>query len=169
MTIGQSEKAMFVVPTSAVPAQFKLFELIGSDYYLNFLDGMSVPEAKEEIATRMEKMGIGERKVNFRLRDWGVSRQRYFGVPIPVWYPVLPSGQADHEHPIYPTRKQLPVDPLSDAPHGFTEEQRGKRGGTRARAGTSCWRFHSSSCCLYFTAITTSTRLMCAWPARRRD
>ena len=41
VTIGQSEKAMFVVPTPNVPAQFKLFELIGSDYYLNFLDGMS--------------------------------------------------------------------------------------------------------------------------------
>ena len=49
-----------------------------------FLDGMSVPEAKQEIASRMEKMGIGERKVNFRLRDWGVSRQRYWGCPIPV-------------------------------------------------------------------------------------
>ena len=54
--------------------------LINSD----FLDGMSVPEAKEEIASRMEKMGIGERRVNFRLRDWGVSRQRYWGCPIPV-------------------------------------------------------------------------------------
>jgi hypothetical protein len=41
VTIGQSEKAMFVVPTPNVPAQFKLFELIGNDYYLNFLDGMS--------------------------------------------------------------------------------------------------------------------------------
>ena len=54
--------------------------LINSD----FLDGMSVPEAKQEVATRMEQMGIGERKVNFRLRDWGVSRQRYWGCPIPV-------------------------------------------------------------------------------------
>jgi leucyl-tRNA synthetase len=54
--------------------------LVNSD----FLDGMSVPEAKEEIARRMEAMGIGERKVNFRLRDWGVSRQRYWGCPIPV-------------------------------------------------------------------------------------
>ncbi|MGE0006344.1 MAG: leucine--tRNA ligase [Parvibaculaceae bacterium] len=49
-----------------------------------FLDGMTVPQAKAEIASRMEAAGIGERKVNYRLRDWGVSRQRYWGCPIPV-------------------------------------------------------------------------------------
>jgi leucyl-tRNA synthetase len=54
--------------------------LINSD----FLNGMTVAEAKEEVARRMEEMGIGERKVNYRLRDWGVSRQRYWGCPIPV-------------------------------------------------------------------------------------
>jgi leucyl-tRNA synthetase len=54
--------------------------LINSD----FLDGMTVPQAKEAIARRMEADGIGERKVNYRLRDWGVSRQRYWGCPIPV-------------------------------------------------------------------------------------
>src|SRR5580700_6879957 len=41
VTVGASEKAMFVIPSTAVPAQFKLFELIGGDYYMNFLDGMS--------------------------------------------------------------------------------------------------------------------------------
>jgi leucyl-tRNA synthetase len=49
-----------------------------------FLDGMTVPEAKEAVAKRFEAMNIGKRTVNFRLRDWGVSRQRYWGCPIPV-------------------------------------------------------------------------------------
>jgi hypothetical protein len=41
VTVGASEKSMFVIPSNVVPAQFKLFELLGSDYYLNFMDGMS--------------------------------------------------------------------------------------------------------------------------------
>ena len=81
-----------VAPKGTDPATFE----VGSEAFLekegdntvlinsDFLDGMSVPDAKDEIARRMEKMGIGERKVNFRLRDWGVSRQRYWGCPIPV-------------------------------------------------------------------------------------
>ena len=81
-----------VAPKGTDPATFE----VGSEAYVEkegdntvlinseFLDGMSVPEAKQDIASRMEKMGIGERKVNFRLRDWGVSRQRYWGCPIPV-------------------------------------------------------------------------------------
>src|SRR5689334_15857702 len=40
VTIGQSEKAMFVIQSTNVPSQFKLFELLGNDYYLNFMDGM---------------------------------------------------------------------------------------------------------------------------------
>ena len=50
----------------------------------DFLDGLDVEAAKAEMAARAEAEGVGRREVNFRLRDWGVSRQRYWGCPIPV-------------------------------------------------------------------------------------
>ncbi len=49
-----------------------------------FLDGMTIEAAKEKIADLLEERGIGARKVNYRLRDWLISRQRYWGCPIPV-------------------------------------------------------------------------------------
>jgi leucyl-tRNA synthetase len=50
----------------------------------DFLNGMDVETAKQEVIRRLEQMGIGTAKVNYRLRDWGVSRQRYWGCPIPM-------------------------------------------------------------------------------------
>ncbi|WP_047691235.1 valine--tRNA ligase [Kocuria sp. ZOR0020] len=61
--------------------------------------------------------------------DWLISRQRYFGVPIPVWYPLNNDGDPDYANPILPSEDQLPVDPAADAAPGFTQDQRDVPGG----------------------------------------
>ena len=95
-----------VLPPEADAATFT----IAADAYLGegsminsqFLDGLTIEQAKEAIAALAEKQGIGARKVNYRLRDWLISRQRYWGCPIPVIHCVT-----DGIVPVSPD--QLPV------------------------------------------------------------
>ncbi len=61
--------------------------------------------------------------------DWLVSRQRYFGVPFPIWYHVGADRETVYDDPIVPDEDELPVDPSSDVPDGFTADQRGRPGG----------------------------------------
>lgn len=60
----------------------------GDGFLINspLFDGLNVTDAKEKAISELEKMGAGNRKINYRLRDWGVSRQRYWGCPIPIIY-----------------------------------------------------------------------------------
>ncbi|AHX11422.1 leucine--tRNA ligase [Neorickettsia helminthoeca str. Oregon] len=61
-------------------------DLEGEMYNSDFLDGMEVIEARKRIIQVIESLGIGEAKTSYRLKDWGISRQRYWGCPIPVVY-----------------------------------------------------------------------------------
>ena len=70
-----------------------------------------------------------ENWVNGLTGDWLISRQRFFGVPIPVWYQLDADGNPDFEKVITPDIQSLPVDPSSQSPAGFTEDQRGKPNG----------------------------------------
>ncbi len=82
-----------VCPPGQDPKTFVITDIAydGDGRMINsrFLDGMTIEQAKDEVAKRLEtelrgNAPVGERQVNFRLRDWGISRQRYWGCPIPI-------------------------------------------------------------------------------------
>jgi leucyl-tRNA synthetase len=58
----------------------------GSIINSSFLNGQTIEEAKETVINELEKKKIGKKTINYRLRDWGISRQRYWGCPIPILY-----------------------------------------------------------------------------------
>jgi leucyl-tRNA synthetase len=80
-------------------------------------DGQPTPEMKQKITAFLAKNGIGEAKVNYRLRDWVFSRQRYWGEPIPIYFPVRTPGdprqgdvyEIDYSHPIAVAESELPL------------------------------------------------------------
>ncbi len=82
-------------------------------------DGLSTEEVKQKITEFLEAEGIGERKVNYKLRDWIFSRQRYWGEPIPIYFPVLSQGDPrsteaepdiDYSNPLALEKSELPLE-----------------------------------------------------------
>ena len=77
-----------VCPTDQNPDTFSIKEEaytgVGNLINSRFLDGLTIEEGKSEVIRRISEQGMGQATTNYRLRDWGVSRQRYWGCPIPV-------------------------------------------------------------------------------------
>src|SRR5207248_532841 len=65
-----------------------------------------------------------ENWVNGLIGDWNITRQRFFGVPFPIWYPIDHDGVVGHDEPILAADERLPVDPSTDVPGGYDEDQR---------------------------------------------
>ncbi len=77
-----------IVETVERPRGFDGEAYAGDGVKINsgFLNGLSIPEAKRRVVDWLVARGLGDAKVNYRLRDWGISRQRYWGAPIPIVY-----------------------------------------------------------------------------------
>ncbi len=106
-----------VLPPDADAASFEIgteaFVGEGTIYNSRFLDGLSVDDAKSRVIDSLEEMASGSREITYRLRDWGVSRQRYWGCPVPMIHcescGIVPVPEADL--PV-----TLPTDVDFDAP-----------------------------------------------------
>ncbi|CAA9407281.1 MAG: Valyl-tRNA synthetase [uncultured Propionibacteriaceae bacterium] len=94
-------------------------------------------DLKQQMLTRGDELAWVPQHMKYRYDnwvgglngDWLISRQRFFGVPFPVWYALDADGEPDYANPILASEDSLPIDPSSDAPPGYDESRRGVPGG----------------------------------------
>jgi len=100
-------------------------------WYVRTLDHREALLARgREVSWHPEHMRVRyEAWVEGLTGDWNISRQRFFGVPFPVWYGLDADGEVLEDHLLLASEDRLPVDPSTDAPEGYTDGQRGKPGG----------------------------------------
>ena len=95
-----------------------------------------------------------ENWVNGLTGDWCISRQRFFGVAFPVWYPIDSDGRIDHQRPIAAADDRLPLDPSTEVPPGYRADQRGVPGGFAGDPDVmDTWATSS-----------LTPRIICGWP-----
>ena len=112
---------------SKVPLEY----LNTRQWFVRLMDKKSdLIQKGKEISWHPEFMRKGYENWTENLQaDWCISRQRFFGVPFPVWYTLDSDCNPDYENPIIASWEDLPVDPMEDTPKGYEPEQRGKPNG----------------------------------------
>lgn len=106
-----------VAPESGPPLHDAAFVEPGVAVHSGFLDGLPTTQAKQKMLEHLEQNGLGRRQVTYKLRDWVFSRQRYWGEPIPVYFPVQTDGdpragapfEIDYDTPIPVAESELPL------------------------------------------------------------
>jgi valyl-tRNA synthetase len=111
-------------------------EIIGSrQWYI--VNGSRDPDLSEALLQRGKELRWHPDYMRVRYEnwvdglngDWLISRQRFFGVPFPIWYPLDDEGEPDYANVLVPSEDRLPLDPTTEVPDGYTEDQRGQPGG----------------------------------------